>query len=608
MPTVQEVWKDPDFLRLPPPEKTKVMQAIDADFAGLPTIEQNKVVMQLSGGKPAAPATSPETAGEGQYFGFAQGSPEHRKATEQFIRSQAKPDFAQTTVRSLPLSGRIADAALGIYNDPMYPARTVDKLQNWKSQPTTLRAMAAGAERLSNDPNTAMTNIAYALPDLAAGAYRAATSPEQGSLSKFAKDTVKGVLAPTGLVDLAKGDLNMPEARQAWENDALGSGLMAYGALRGGIAAKNTASNAIGGAIEKARAIKPEVLDSNISAQYQKAIRPSVSGTAGNYNQFTKANKNAAEGVYDIVKAKDKGELALGDEMAGQPPTNKLPETVQEHLQAISQTKANTFAKYDALKREAGEAGALVDITPIAGELRKAALDPVLNDLRPGTAKYLKEQADILQKRGRYTPEQAQTAIATLNKDVESFYKNPSPDQAGKIAVDASIVRHLRKALDDTVEAETGANYQALKNEYGRLTAMEKEAGHRARVAGRAAPASLIDALGGYLGSGELVSGILSMNPALIAKGGTMLAVKNYIKKINSPDTQIKNMYKTADKHYVRPEETPIIKPEPKPQSVPPVQRIREPLNLPVGSVPAMGRQRVPLNKLSDLSEPYFRK
>lgn len=48
MPTVQEVWQDPDFHRLPPTEKAKVMQSIDSDFAALPMREQNKVVFQLS--------------------------------------------------------------------------------------------------------------------------------------------------------------------------------------------------------------------------------------------------------------------------------------------------------------------------------------------------------------------------------------------------------------------------------------------------------------------------------------------------------------------------------------------------------------------------------
>lgn len=327
---------------------------------------------------------------------------------------------------------------------------------------------------------------------------------------------------------------------------------MDVGALMGLRAAAPTIIKGGKATLKSLTETTPAKLDSVISKQYQKAVRPSVTGTAGNYNQFAKSNKRSVEGVYDIVKAKDRGELKLGDEMAGQAPTNRLPESMQEHLQAITQAKGNTFAKYDALKREAGEAGATIDLNPIANELYKASSDTVLNDLRPSTVEYMKKQADTLKNRKTYTVEEAQKAIATLNKDVESFYRNPSPDMAGKIVVDASVVRQMRKLLDESIEAESGAGYQSLKNEYGRLTSMEKEAGHRARVAGRAAPSSLIDAIGGYLGSGEIVSGILSLNPALIAKGGTMLALKNYIKRINSPDLQIKRMYKIADKKYIR--------------------------------------------------------
>lgn len=345
------------------------------------------------------------------------------------------------------------------------------------------------------------------------------------------------VTAPTGLMGL-------DAAKNAWTTDPVGSAL------------------AVAPVVKVAGGLKPvpkttAALDATISKQYQQAVRPTVSGTAGSYRQFTQSNKRSVEGVYDIVRAKDRGELKIGDEMAGQEVTNRLPETMQEHLQAISQQKGNTFAKYDAMKREAGENGASVDLNPIAAELSKASNDPVLNDLRPGTAQYMKQQAEVLTKRNSYTAEQAQQAIATLNKDVESFYRNPSPDMAGKIVVDASVVKHLRTALDAAIEQEAGPGYQALKNEYGRLASMEKDAGHRARVAGRAAPASLIDAIGGYLGSGEIVSGVLSMNPALIAKGGTMLALKNYIKRINSPDFKVKQMYKTADKNYTRPVEEP---------------------------------------------------
>ncbi len=421
-------------------------------------------------------------------------------------------------------------------------------------------------------PNSATQLI----PKVAQGAYQAVkgqTDPIINSLANLnnqpdpnyqpagdqmignAWDTVKGVGAASlsgigfGMDGNNNVNWSLENAKNAWQTDPA---MAAVGLVPVAKNAPAVTKSAVADIRQIGKGMKPETLDANISAQYQKAIRPSVGGTAGNYNQFVKSNKNAAEGVYDIVKAKDRGELKLGDEMAGQEIANRLPETVQEHLQAISQAKQNAFTKYDSMKKAAGDAGANVSLNSIAAELETAAKDPVLNDLRPETAAYLKQQAEILKTRGTYSADQAQTAIATLNKDVEAFYKNPTPDRAGKIAVDASIVKQLRSLLDEAVTQEQGPGYQALKNEYGRLTAMEKEAGHRARVAGRAAPASLMDAIGGYMGSGELVAGILSMNPALIAKGGTMLAVKNYIKKINSPDTQIKSMYKTADKHYTR--------------------------------------------------------
>lgn len=391
--------------------------------------------------------------------------------------------------------------------------------------------------------------------------------------------------------------------------EPVAQGAMDIAALFGAKAAVPRLGRFATGAAESFRNVAPAALDATISKQYQKAVRPSVSGTAGNYKQFTTANKKAAEGVYDIVKAKDRGELLLGDEMAGQATANRLPVSMQEHLQAISQAKSNTFTKYDALKTEAGDAGAKIDLKPIASELFKASGDTVLNDLRPSTAKYMRDQAEMLTKRDNYTAGQAQQAIATLNKDVESFYRNPSPDMAGKIVVDASIVKHMRAALDAAIEREAGPGYQALKNEYGRLTSMEKEAGHRARVSGRAAPNSLIDAIGGYMGSGEIVSGVLSMNPALIAKGGTMLALKSYIKKMNSPDHQIKKMYRLADKKYVRPPETPyapIEKIQPEPLVYPGAGKINT-LNLPVGDGGAAMNSvtRRPLNlPVGDASTP----
>lgn len=478
--------------------------------------------------------------------------PNYRKKMADFIRRESAPSTMQQDIRLLPMGNRIADATMGVYNDPIHPERTVDALLGPEVKSKSIPvAVARGAVNFIKNPSRQIEGVVAAPYDLVKGAYNAATSSEPGSLGEFAKSTASGLVAPLGVSDIVKGNFDFPEMRDAWENNILGSSLIAYGAGKGVTSIKRPTMPAL-----KA--------DKTISKYYQQAVRPSVSGTAGSLKQLDKSNNNAVRAVYDIVKAKDEGVLRLGDELAGEAPINKLPESLYEHVQAVNQSKVNAFAKYDQMKREAGEAGAVNNLLPLADDLEAAGMDPVLNDLRPQSAAYLRKQAAIFRQRGEYTVDQTQSAIATLNKSIESYMRNPTPDMAGTMAVDASILKYLRKSLDDAITAETGPGYQALKNEYGRLTAIEKEAAHRARVTGRAAPVSLIDAMGGYLGSGEIVSGLLTLNPAQLAKGGVMLAIKQLVKKLNSPDYRVEKMYKVADKSYIRkpiaegPESIPI--------------------------------------------------
>jgi len=206
----------------------------------------------LAGGtdKPAAPQQTPQ-----EYTKQLVNDPKYRAGMAQFIRSQGKRDLKQEAVRRLPLAGRVADAALGKYADPVYAERTVDETLGPQVSPTTGGAMLSGINRVINNPDKSLTNLAYAMPELAKGAYSAATSPEQGSVGRFVGENVKGMLAPTGLVDLAKGNMDMPAAREAWENDALGSGLMAFG----GMAAKKSLRDLASAGVEKV-GLTPEKL------------------------------------------------------------------------------------------------------------------------------------------------------------------------------------------------------------------------------------------------------------------------------------------------------------------------------------------------------------
>lgn len=160
--------------------------------------------------------------------------PQFRSNMAEFIRSQGKRDFKQEAVRGLPMGNRLADATLGRYNDPVHPERTVDATLGPQTQSaTTGGAMVRGLSNLMTNPGPQIEGVIAFPADMATGLYKAATSPEKGSLAQFGKETVKGIAAPLGLADLASGDMSFPEARAAWEQNALGSGLIAYGGAKG---------------------------------------------------------------------------------------------------------------------------------------------------------------------------------------------------------------------------------------------------------------------------------------------------------------------------------------------------------------------------------------
>lgn len=50
------------------------------------------------------------------------------------------------------------------------------------------------------------------------------------------------------------------------------------------------------------------------------------------------------------------------------------------------------------------------------------------------------------------------------------------------------------------------------------------------------------------LSGGQLVSGIVSLNPALIASGVTQKAITQYIKFLNNPNRAIESMFKAVEK------------------------------------------------------------
>lgn len=305
------------------------------------------------------------------------------------------------------------------------------------------------------------------------------------------------------------------------------------------------AASDISSTLEKKSVEQAEkALDTNIEKSMAKGIKPSAAGRQTEA-QIVKYNDKAKQAVKSIIENKDK--LSLMDHH-GEVFNGKLPESVHQFSQAIDQTKKGIFDKYDAMTRESGEQGAKVSLEPIAKELETAADSKVLQTHRPDIIDYMLTKAKSLRTAADHSPGEAQDAIKLYNDSLDSFYKNPSYESASKASVDALIANYLRSGLDSTIENTAGKGYQALKNQYGALRSIEKDVAKRAQIVASKNVSGMIPSFGNIMSGAELAKGLISMNPAEMAKGAVIKGISKYIEHVNSPDSIIKNMFKKAGK------------------------------------------------------------
>jgi hypothetical protein len=491
MPTVQEVWQDPDFHKLPPPEKAKVMQSLDSDFASLPTSEQNKVVFQLSN-RHIKPQTDVEQqqsfdaandkAARGESVFGGNKPADTRKIS--YTDSGYRPNKPETGLKGLA-KNFVQDAV----ELPLMPVR-----------------MAAD---VLNSPDTGRS-----LKDLAVGVVR----------------------GPLEFIPGVGEALGGRSATEAWQtNPGLGALTVAGGTM---------GAKAIKGKVAEARSIPNAAkLNTTLDQSFTKAVRPSVENTrtAQQASNYTSSARNA---VKEIVLNKDN--LGLMDVDGN--PVSGLPKNLDQFRQSIDSTKRQLWRQVEEVNAAAGQAGVEVPLQSAVTELQSLSTNPVYSTMEPGTVTYATQKANALAKQKSFTVDQAQDAVTLANQSLKNFYRNPSADTASRAYVDSLIANHLRSNLDGAIELATGSEAAGpLRKAYGSLKAIEKDVNQRATVDARKNSRGLIDFADIYT-AGELVSALASFNPVGMAKAGTMAAVKGYIKKLNDPNTHVRRVFGAAEK------------------------------------------------------------
>lgn len=284
-------------------------------------------------------------------------------------------------------------------------------------------------------------------------------------------------------------------------------------------------------------------IDNLIVKKFEKGVKPLLP------SRTTPAKTRAyREDVVSAVKTirDNKAGLAFNDEVGGLI-KGQTPKTLQELTDAVEQTKKTIFTQYDALAKQAGKAGVGVETSPIVSELNSVIGNKALNLTNPRAVQYAQDIQTRYSQAGKLDAVTVQEVIQNYNKSLEAFYRNPTYDNASHAAIDALVANRLRVALDEGITGLTGTEYAALKAQYGSLKTIERDVIKASLRDARKNVKGLIDFTDIFSG-GQVVSGILNLNPASVASGLTQKAIATWIKYLNDPNRAIEQMFNAADK------------------------------------------------------------
>jgi len=230
-----------------------------------------------------------------------------------------------------------------------------------------------------------------------------------------------------------------------------------------------------------------------------------------------------------------------------------IPEkaTLLEMPQVLLQAKDKIYQAYSELATKAGDAGALfgqkdfnsviADLSKYEGKGYTQAFSNKAKQIQEALNRYGTPNA----KDGMFyfkdtPPSEIQTLIEAINKDV-----NPLSDKAGA-EVSLDISRKLREILDDKIATATGGEYQQLRNAYGQLKSIEPTVINEFKKAlrGQGIQSDIID----KIATVDTITGILSGNPAGVARGVSWEAVKIAWRKALGKEANLQRAFKIMGK------------------------------------------------------------
>ncbi len=289
---------------------------------------------------------------------------------------------------------------------------------------------------------------------------------------------------------------------------------------------------------EKTLAERVKATDEAIKTGIDKGVKPSVVGKgtltkrAGFYDKATAAVKNIAD-LRDQIKITDP---TTGEAVEG-PPKN-----VAQAAEATDQAMKLIWKKTTEVMKSAGEQGAELDTKAPINYLDKMANDLGNTPEMRAAAEGLKPAIEELDGQA---PDVIARRMAQYNEDLKNYYKSGVGGDTATLK--AGVMAELRAAMDKSInDVLDKPGNQDLRDQYGEMKTLDKEMQHRATVVGRAAPKGLFAGIADAGAIVELTRAIMHLDPASLASSFAIKGLAEYIKKLNSPDSNIAKMFESV--------------------------------------------------------------
>ena len=289
-----------------------------------------------------------------------------------------------------------------------------------------------------------------------------------------------------------------------------------------------------------------------------KSIKPTVKWkmNQADYNKFI-------DDTLDIVDLMDKNKWILQyTDDAWNAVTWKMPTNMRETSEALWNLKKILYDQYNEIAKQAGDAGARVNMNKAFQQLDDLSKDISQNIANPQTKNIIDTYKDALLQytddAGTIAIEDAQKLTQDFNKQLTAFFKNPNMNDVSKNSIVAQLNKWTKDAINDSIDdvldnsikngSSASSQYTQLKSFYGKIKTIEDEISKRALVEARKNAKGLSSTILDSLSWWEFTSAVLSLDPVKAGKAWVMNLISRYYNYVNNPNTQLNNLFKLVER------------------------------------------------------------